>query len=440
MTAPMELVATPTTTTISTSTSSPPQPSSSSAYAKISFFDRYLFVWVALCMVVGSLIGYFLPSVAKALDRAQVFGISVPMAILLWIMIFPMLLSVDWVALKEVAKVPGPVVLTSVTNFLVQPFLAYGVSVLFFRVLYSKILSKGDADQYIAGSVLLAAAPCTAMVLVWSLLVGGNAAYTIIQVAVNDLLTLALFVPIVSLLLGKGVTAGDVPPPYKVVTASVLAFVGLPLLVAVFVRLVLVRRLGGRAQAQRAIEKVAGAFKPVTLAGLLATLVLVFVFQGALIGSKALHILLIAVPMTLSTAMVWALVYLLGSGLLSMPHELLAPAALIATSNFFELAIAVAVGAFGAASGAALAASVGVLVEVPVMLALVAASNALRGRADARARAADWGRLSWARRLFAPPGMVGVGAAAAGAAEEEEMTAAAGEAAAGKASNGEAVV
>jgi ACR3 family arsenite transporter len=181
------------------------------------------------------------------------------------------------------------------------------------------------------------------------------------------------------------------------------------------VRLALIRRLGGRAQAERAINRVAGAFKPVTIAGLLATLVIVFVFQGALIGSKALHILLIAVPMTLSTVLVWCTVYLVGSGLLSMPHVLLAPAALIATSNFFELAIAVAVGAFGAGSGAALATSVGVLVEVPVMLALVAASNALRARADARAAAADWGRFSWARKLFVPPGMVVVGLAAAGA-------------------------
>lgn len=392
-----------------------PSPPSSSAYAQISFFDKYLFVWVALCMVVGSLIGYFAPAVAKALDKAQVFGISVPLAVLLWVMIFPMLLSVDWAALKEVAKVPGPVVLTSATNFLVQPFLAYGISVLFFRVLYSRVLGRATADQYIAGSVLLAAAPCTAMVLVWSLLVGGSAAYTIIQVAVNDVLTLALFVPIVSLLLGAGVTSGGVPPPYKIVAVSVLAFVGLPLLIAVAVRLALIRRLGGRAQAERAINRVAGAFKPVTIAGLLATLVIVFVFQGALIGSKALHILLIAVPMTLSTVLVWCTVYLVGSGLLSMPHVLLAPAALIATSNFFELAIAVAVGAFGAGSGAALATSVGVLVEVPVMLALVAASNALRARADARAAAADWGRFSWARKLFVPPGMVVVGLASAGA-------------------------
>jgi len=391
-------------------------------------------------MAAGSLVGYFLPAVPAALDRASVLGVSAPMAALLWLMIFPMLLSVDWAALREVARVPGPVALTSGTNFLVQPFLAYGVSVLFFRVLYSRVLPRADADQYIAGSVLLAAAPCTAMVLVWSLLVGGNAAYTVIQVAVNDLLTLALFVPIVSLLLGKGVTAGDVPPPYKIVTASVLAFVGIPLLVAVAVRLVLVRRLGGRAQAQRAIERVAGAFKPVTLAGLLATLVLVFAFQGAVVGSKALHILLIAVPMTISTALVWMIVYLAGSGLLSMPHELLAPAALIATSNFFELAIAVAVGAFGAGSGAALACSVGVLVEVPVMLVLVSASNALRGRADARARAADWGRLAWARRLFAPPGMVGTAAAAAAAEAAADAEAAAAGGKAPSFENGEAIV
>ena len=166
-------------------------------------------------MAAGSLVGFFLPAVPAALDRASVLGVSAPMAALLWLMIFPMLLSVDWAALREVARVPGPVALTSGTNFLVQPFLAYGVSVLFFRVLYSRVLPRADADQYIAGSVLLAAAPCTAMVLVWSLLVGGNAAYTVIQVAVNDLLTLALFVPIVSLLLGKGVTAGDVPPPTR---------------------------------------------------------------------------------------------------------------------------------------------------------------------------------------------------------------------------------
>ena len=190
-------------------------------------------------------------------------------------------------------------------------------------------------------------------------------------------------------------------------TASVLAFVGIPLLVAVAVRLVLVRRLGGRAQAQRAIERVAGAFKPVTLAGLLATLVLVFAFQGAVVGSKALHILLIAVPMTISTALVWMIVYLAGSGLLSMPHELLAPAALIATSNFFELAIAVAVGAFGAGSGAALACSVGVLVEVPVMLVLVSASNALRGgrtRGRARRTGAGWRGRGGCSRL---PGWLG---------------------------------
>jgi ACR3 family arsenite transporter len=287
--------------------------STSSNFNSISFFDRYLFIWVAICMIVGSLIGYLSPSVVKELDKAQVFGISVPLAVLLWIMIFPMLLSIDWISLTEVVKVPGPILLTSTTNFLVQPFLAYGISILFFQVIYSRLLEKRDADQYIAGSILLAAAPCTAMVLVWSLLVGGSAEYTIIQVAVNDILTLFLFVPIVSLFLGAGVTANDVPPPYAIVTASVLAFVGLPLLLAVMTRLVVVWRLG-RTQAQSAIATLAAGFKPITIAGLLMTVVLVFIFQGALIGAEALHILLIAVPLAISTVSLWCFVYLIGSG------------------------------------------------------------------------------------------------------------------------------
>jgi ACR3 family arsenite transporter len=361
--------------------------------AALSTFDRYLWLWVALCMVTGGLVGYYLPEMAETLRRAEVQGISVPLALLLWLMIFPMLLKVDIASLTSVGRMPGPLLLTSFINFAIQPFLMYGLAVTFFRGVYAGFLTPAEQVQYVAGSVLLGAGPCTAMVLVWSLLVDGHAGYTILQVTLNDILMLVLYTPTVGVLIG----AQDLPPPYVTVAISVGLFVGAPLLLAATVRSFLLRYRG-----PQALSRVQEAFRPLTMAGLLATLVLIFIFQGTVIGTVPAHIAAIALPLSIQTVAIWVLSYALGSGVFALPHAFLAPASLIATSNFFELAVAVAIAVYGPASGAVLATSVGVLTEVPLMLMLVAVCNRLRPRVDARSRACVW-KSAWLRALCAPP-------------------------------------
>lgn len=329
--------------------------------AKIAFFEKYLSVWVLLCMVTGSLIGYFVPDAGPQLKKAEIFRISVPIAVLLWIMIFPMLLQIDFAAFMSAAKNPGPIVLTTTVNFGIQPFTMYVVALVFFRYIYATIIPTDLANEYLAGCILLGGAPCTAMVFVWSLLVGGDAGYTLMQVAVNDVLVLVLYLPTMLLLLN----ASSIPIPYDTIAISVGLFIVAPLTMSIIVRTQALRH-GGVERLNRVIEYC----KPVTTVGLLATLVLIFIYQGRTIGNKPLHILLIAIPLTVQTVAIFALTYYLGYTVCMEP-SVLAPAALISTSNFFELAVAIAISVYGADSGAALATVVGVLVEVPTMLVLV---------------------------------------------------------------------
>lgn len=342
----------------------------------IGFFERYLTVWVVACMIVGALVGYYAPDVPHALEKAQFANINAIVAVLLWVMITPMLVAIDFAALWSVKENPGAVLLTSVINYAVKPFVGYGLAVLFFKVFYVGVIPDADLrNSYIAGIVLLVGAPCTAMVFVWSLLTGGHAGYTLVQVAFNDLLMLGLYVPICAALIG----ATNLAMPWDTIAIAVALFIAAPLFIAAVIRAVVLRRPNGKAELDRAM----GVFKPVTIVALLLTLVLIFIFQGRVIGERPLHIVLLAIPITIQTVLNFLWTYAFGFAT-CMPHERLAPAALIATSNFFELAVAAAISIYGLGSGAALATVVGVLVEVPVMLALVWVCNKLRPTLERR--------------------------------------------------------
>lgn len=328
----------------------------------ISRFERYLSVWVLICMVLGVAIGLYAPAIPRFLSRFEYASVSIPVALLIWIMIYPMMLKIDFSSIKDVGRNPRGLVITWVVNWLIKPFTMYFIARLFFFVFYRGVLDEQTARQYLAGAILLGAAPCTAMVFVWSHLVRGNPAYTLVQVATNDLLILALFVPITGLLLG----ISGISIPWATLLLSVLLFVVLPLAAAWATRRVVIKRKGVPYFEEQLIPK----FASLTGAGLLLTLVIIFSFQGRTIVENPLDILLIALPLSIQTfviffiAYLWALVWRVG-------FEVAAPAAMIGASNFFELAVAVAISLFGLKSGAAVATVVGVLVEVPVMLALV---------------------------------------------------------------------
>ena len=342
---------------------------------QLGFFEKYLSLWVLLCIIAGALIGYYAPSVSDALGTAQFAQINAIVAVLLWIMIFPMLIQIDFASLRRIKDHPGAIGLTSIINYLVKPFTMYGLAILFFRVFYTSVIPDPVLrDNYIAGLVLLAGAPCTAMVFVWSLLTGGDGAYTLVQVAFNDLLMLALYVPTAALLIG----VSNIDLPWLTIIYAVVLFIAAPLLLAATARAIIVARYG-----VRVIDRVVAVCKPATIVALLATLVLIFIFQGRTIGEKPLHIVLLAVPIIIQCCLNFAICYYLGWSA-CVPHERLAPASMIATSNFFELAVAVAISVYGLQSGAALATVVGVLVEVPVMLGLVHVCNALRPALEAR--------------------------------------------------------
>ncbi|MBR1870514.1 MAG: ACR3 family arsenite efflux transporter [Kiritimatiellae bacterium] len=332
----------------------------------ISFFDRYLSVWVALCMALGAAAGKFLPSVPAALGRLEIAHVSLPVAVLIWLMIFPMMLKVDFASIRNVGREPRGLFVTWAVNWLIKPFTMFAFAWVFFRVAFRAWIPSGLAGDYLAGAVLLGAAPCTAMVFVWSQLTRGDAAYTVVQVATNDLIILAAFAPIVKFLLG----VGGVEVPWGTLLASVALFVVVPLALGVFVRRAVVRRRGEEFFRERFLPK----FSPLTMGGLLATLVLIFAFQGSVIFENPLHIALIAVPLVLQTFFIFFLTRFVCRRL-GLPHAVTAPAAMIGASNFFELSVAVAVSLFGATSPVALATVVGVLVEVPVMLTLVAIMN-----------------------------------------------------------------
>ncbi len=336
----------------------------------IGFFEKYLTVWVILCMAAGVLIGRFLPGIPAFLGRFEYANVSIPIAILIWLMIYPMMLKVDFKSIQNVGKNPKGLFVTWVTNWIIKPFTMFGIAWLFFYVVFKALIPADLAQGYLAGAVLLGAAPCTAMVFVWSHLTKGNPAYTVVQVATNDLIILIAFTPIVAFLLG----VGGVQIPWDTLILSVVLFVVIPLAGGVITRTQMIRRKGEAHFQNVFLPK----WNNVTVAGLLLTLVIIFSFQGKVILENPLHILLIAVPLTIQTFLIFFIAYF-ASRALKLPFDIAAPAGMIGASNFFELSVAVAISLFGASSPAALATTVGVLTEVPVMLALVKIANKTKG-------------------------------------------------------------
>ncbi len=335
----------------------------------IGFFERYLSVWVALCIIVGIAVGQLLPIIPETLGKWEYANVSIPIAVLIWLMIYPMMLKVDFQSVKNVGKRPKGILITCITNWLIKPFTMFGIAWLFFFVIFKTLIPTSLADQYLAGAVLLGAAPCTAMVFVWSYLSKGDAAYTLVQVAVNDLIILVAFVPIVGFLLG----IGGVAIPWATLILSVVLFVVIPLIAGMITRIIVVRRHGIDYFNNVFVNK----FNKWTIIGLLLTLIILFSFQGKTILSNPFHIVLIAVPLILQTILIFFIAYGWAKAW-KLPHNVAAPAGMIGASNFFELSVAVAISLFGLQSGAALATVVGVLVEVPVMLTLVKIANNTR--------------------------------------------------------------
>ena len=336
----------------------------------ISVFQRYLTVWVIMCMVIGILIGKFLPQIPDFLNRFEYAKVSIPMAILIWLMIYPMMMKVDFQSIKNVGKNPKGLFVTWITNWLIKPFTMYAIASLFFFVIFKAFITPDLATEYLAGAVLLGAAPCTAMVFVWSSLTKGDPAYTVVQVATNDLIILVAFIPIVKFLLG----VSNVTVPWDTLILSVILFVVIPLAGGMLTRYLETKKKGKDYFENTFVKK----FDGITTIGLLLTLIMIFSFQGNVILENPLHIVLIAVPLILQTFLIFAIAYA-ACKLLKLPHKIAAPAGMIGASNFFELAVAVAVALFGTTSPAALATTVGVLTEVPVMLFLVKVANSTKG-------------------------------------------------------------
>ena len=336
----------------------------------ISAFQKYLTVWVILCMVIGVLIGKYLPIIPNFLNRFEYAKVSIPMALLIWLMIYPMMMKVDFQSIKDVGKNPKGLFVTWATNWLIKPFTMYGIASVFFFVIFKEFITPELATEYLAGAVLLGAAPCTAMVFVWSSLTKGNPAYTVVQVATNDLIILIAFVPIVKFLLG----VSKVSVPWNTLILSVVLFVVTPLIGGMFIRYLIIQKKGKDYFDNTFTHK----FDNATSVGLLLTLIMIFSFQGNTILQNPLHIILIAVPLILQTLLIFAIAYI-ACKFLKLPYNIAAPAGMIGASNFFELAVAVAVALFGTSSPAALATTVGVLTEVPVMLFLVRIANHTKG-------------------------------------------------------------
>jgi ACR3 family arsenite transporter len=339
------------------------------ANAGISFFEKFLTVWVLLCMAAGILIGRFLPGVPDFLGRFEYAQISIPIAVLIWIMIYPMMMKVDFQSVKNVGKNPQGVIISSGTSWLIKPFLMFGLATFFFHVVFKGIIGAELAKEYVAGAVILGAAPCTAMVFVWSNLTKGDPAHTLVQVSVNDLIILVAFVPIVSFLLG----VTDMFVPWDTLFLSIVLFVVIPLAAGVVTRTVMIKRKGEEYFKTKFVPK----FDGITTIGLLLTLVIIFTFQGDAILSSPLHVVLIAVPLVLQNVVTAFFAYFVCKAC-KQPHNIAAPAALIGASDFFELAVAVAIALYGPTSPVVLVCTVGVLTEVPVMLALVRFVNKTR--------------------------------------------------------------
>ncbi|MGL4861918.1 MAG: ACR3 family arsenite efflux transporter [Cetobacterium sp.] len=332
----------------------------------MGFFEKYLSIWVGICIVLGVAIGVFIPAVPEILSLFEYSNVSIPVAILIWLMIYPMMLKIDFISIINATKNTKGLTVTCVTNWLVKPFTMYLISVLFFKVIFKNLISLNLADEYIAGAVLLGAAPCTAMVFVWSQLTKGNPAYTLVQVAVNDLILLIGFVPIVALLLG----INNVVVPYNTLILSVVLFVVIPLILGITSRHYIIKTKGIHYFKEIFLKK----FDKITIIGLLSTLTIIFSFQGRKIIDNPIDILLISIPLTIQTFFIFFFAYTWAK-IWKLPHEIASPAGMIGASNFFELAVAVAISLFGLNSGATLATVVGVLVEVPIMLILVNISN-----------------------------------------------------------------
>ncbi|MDR9398197.1 MAG: ACR3 family arsenite efflux transporter [Salibacter sp.] len=328
----------------------------------IGFFEKYLTVWVLICIVVGVAVGSIFQEKMAVISSWEIAHVNIPVAILVWMMIFPMMVQIDFSSLKKPGRSIKGLSLTVIVNWLIKPFTMAFFAWLFFDNLFNAFITPQQADEYIAGAIILGAAPCTAMVFVWSYLSGGDPNYTLVQVSINDLILLVAFIPIVQFLLG--ITEFQIP--FDVLTTSVIVFVVIPLVAGYLTNKYLIRRKGRK----WFNEKFLPTLKPVSIIAVLSTLLLLFSFQGETILNKPAHILLIAIPLTIQTYFIFFLTWFTGK-FWKLPYRICAPASMIGSSNFFELAVAVAIAIFGLNSGAALTTVVGVLIEVPIMLSLV---------------------------------------------------------------------
>lgn len=332
----------------------------------LGIFEKYLTLWVALCILLGVMIGQWIPGFPQVMAKLEISQVSIPVAILIWLMIYPMMLQIDFASIRRSIKKPKGLVITLVVDWAIKPFTMLMFSWLFLKYIFAPYIDPALGSQYVAGAILLGAAPCTAMVFVWSYLTKGDPAYTLIQVAINDLVILFLYAPIVIFQLGLA----QIQIPYDTVILSVVLFVVIPLALGYYTRKSLLRKKGREWFETNFLPRL----KPWTVIGLLLTLILLFSYQGDVILQQPLHILLIAIPLTIQTYVVFFIGYLWAKAW-KLEHSIAAPAGLIGASNFFELAVAVAISLFGLSSGAALATVVGVLEEVPIMLSLVYIAN-----------------------------------------------------------------
>jgi len=333
---------------------------------KISFFDKYLSLWVALCIMGGILLGHLFGESLEVLSEMELYQVNIPIAILIWMMIYPIMLQVDFSSLKKIREKPQGIILTVIINWMVKPFTMAFFAWLFFSQIYSAFISPEIAGEYIAGAIILGAAPCTAMVFVWSYLSDGDPVYTLMQVSVNDLIILLAFVPIVGFLLG----ITNVVVPYETLIISILLYVVVPLIAGYITSKVLIKTKGK----EWFVNEFSARLKPISIIALLSTLVLLFAFQGGNILNNPLIILFIAIPLIIQTYLIFFVTWHIGKKI-NLSYKVCAPASMIGASNFFELSVAVCIGLFGMESPAALVCVVGVLVEVPIMLSLVAYAN-----------------------------------------------------------------
>lgn len=337
----------------------------------IGVFEMYLTLWVLLCMAAGILVGKYVSAVPDFLEGMEIAGINIPIAILIWFMIYPMMMKIDFQSIKKVKKHPKAIIISTGSTWGIKPFLMFGLATLFFMIIFRPLIPTELAQDFVTGAVLLGVAPCTAMVFVWSALTKGDPAYTLVQVSINDLIILVLFIPLVQLLLG----INNVTVPWGTLAFSVVLFVVVPLVAGAITRFGMIRKKGIEFFNSKFVPK----FDGITSVGLLLTLVLIFSFQGDVILDQPLYVLLIAVPLILQNIISWGLTYRL-SMWTKQPHKIAAPVSLIAASDFFELSVAVAIALFGPASPVVLVCTVGVLTEVPVMLLLVKIVNKTKNK------------------------------------------------------------